>query len=125
MATYARNVKFPVWYPKTLPAGYKLDTVDIVEFDPGTGLVCSLVFLNGNKALVFTQGSPKAHGYPITSAGKTAWDGQRADVMYQDPADKTTPPMIIYNSGGNFNELQGDPGLADLKKVAASMVLVK
>ncbi len=33
--------------------------------------------------------------------------------------------MIVVSKGGNFAELSGDMSLAELKKVAASMVLVK
>jgi hypothetical protein len=127
VGTFFKNFKKPTWYPKYVPSGYKLDTVDIIEMGTKTGLVCDIVFLNGEKALLFTQGSPTERDYEVVSAGKVAWGSgsDKADIMYQDPEDTSTPPMIIYSKGGTFIELQGDPSLAELKKVAASMVPVK
>ena len=125
VGTFAKNFKKPVWYPKYLPKGYKLDTLDVIEMDTKTGLVCDIVYLSGEKALVFTQGSPTDRDYDIVSAGKVAWGSDKADIMYQDPEDPASPAMIIYSKGGTFIELQGDPSLDELKKVAASMVLVK
>ena len=125
IATYAKSVKSPTWYPKSIPAGYKVNSLDIVEFDPGSGLVADMVFLKGDKALMFTQGSPKNRSYDIVSAGKVPWGSETADVVYMDPADPTSPAVIVYNKGGNFAELQGDVSLAELKAIAKSMVLVK
>jgi hypothetical protein len=127
VGTFAKSFKKGAWYPKYVPKGYKIDTVDIVEMGTKTGLVCDVIFLAGEKALIFTQGSPTERGYEVVSAGKVAWgsSGAKADVMYQDPEDPESPPMIIYSAGGTFIELQGDPNLAELTKVAASMVPVK
>jgi hypothetical protein len=125
VGTFARNFKKPVWYPSYVPKGYKLDSVDIVEMDTNTGLVCDIVFLNGDKALILTQGSPKERSYAIVSAGKIPWGTTTADIMLQDPQDPASPPIIVYSAGGTFIELQGDPSLDELKKVAASMVPVK
>jgi hypothetical protein len=89
--------------------------------------VCSAMYLSGEKVLVFTQGSPTERGYDVVSAGKVAWGNgtEKADIMYQDPEDTSTPPMIIYSKSGTFIELQGDPSLDELKRIAASMVPVK
>jgi hypothetical protein len=125
VGTFARNFKKPVWYPTYVPKGYKLDSVDVVEMDTNTGLVCDTVFLSGDKALIFTQGSPTGRSYPIISAGKIPWGTTSADIMLQDPQDPASPPLIVYSAGGTFVELQGDPNLDELKKVAASMVPVK
>jgi len=125
VGTFAKNFKKPVWYPTYLPKGYKLDSLDVIEMDTKTGLVCDIVYLSGEKALTFTQGSPTDRDYDVVSVGKVAWGTDKADIMYQDPEDPTSPVVIIYNKGGNFIELQGDPSLVELKKVAASMVLVK
>ena len=125
VGAFARNFKGPVWYPKFRPKGFKVDSLDIVRLDVGTGLVCDIVMLNGEKTLQFTQGSPDARSYAVVSAGKVPWGPETADIMYQDPVDTTSPPMIIYNQGGNFAELQGDLTLAQLKAVAASMSRVK
>jgi hypothetical protein len=122
---FAKNVSSLVWYPKSLPGGYKADSIDIVELDKGTGLICDIVYLKGDKALMFTQGSPKTRDYPIVSTGKVPWGTAKADVVHQDPTDPSSPVVIVYSSPGNFAELQGDATLAELKAVAASMVLVK
>jgi hypothetical protein len=122
---YAKSVKSPTWYPRSIPAGYKVNSLDIVEFDPGSGLVCDMVFLKGDKALMFTQGSPKNRSYGIVSVEKVPWGTETADVVRLDPADPTSPAVIVYNKGGNFAELQGDLSLAELKAIAKSMVRVK
>ncbi len=118
-------MRSPVWYPKSLPAGWKVDSVDVVELDIGTGLVCNIVFLKGDTAIVFTQGSPKSRSYEVVSAGKVPWGTETADVVHQDPADPATPVIIVYNRGGNFAELQGDVSVAQLKEIAKGMVPVK
>ncbi len=122
---YARAVRSPVWYPKSVPAGFKVNSLDVVEFDKGSGLVCDMVFLKGDKALLFTQGSPKNRSYAIVSQGKVPWGPETADIVRQDPADPASPVMIVYSRGGNFAELQGDASLAELKAIAKSMVPVK
>jgi hypothetical protein len=121
---FAKTFKKPVWYPTYAPKSYVLDSVDVVELDPGTGLVCSVVFTDGQKAVQLTQGSPTNRTYPIISLGKVAWGSAKADIMHQDPADSTSPLMIVYTQGGNFAEVSGDAPTEELKAVAASMKLV-
>jgi hypothetical protein len=127
VGTFAKSFKKGAWYPKYLPKGYKVDTIDIVEMGTKTGLVCDVVYLSGEKALIFTQGSPTERSYDVISAGKVPWGSgsEQADIMYQDPEDPESPPMIIFTKSGTFIELQGDPSLDELKKIAASMVPVK
>lgn len=125
VGTFARNFKKQAWFPKYVPKGYRIDTIDIVEMGTKTGLVCDIAYLNGDKAMLFTQGSPKQRSYAIVSTEKVPWGTSTADVMLQDPEDPSSPPIIVYSKGGTFIELQGDPSLAELKKVAASMVPVK
>jgi hypothetical protein len=122
---FAKAEKIPVWYPKSLPSGFKIDTVDIVELDKGTGLICDEVLVKGDKAILFTQGSPTQRSYDIVSAGKVPWGNETADIVLQDPQDPSSPPIIVYFQGGNFAELQGDLTLAQLKAIAASMVRVR
>lgn len=124
MVTFAKAFGKPVWYPSYVPSGYVLDSIDVVEFDPGSGLVCSVVFTNEKTAVQFTQGSPTNRTYPIVSLGKVAWGSAQADIMHQDPANTQSPYMIVYSSGGNFAEVSGDAPTAELKAVAASMKLV-
>jgi len=125
VSKFAANVKSPVWFPKTVTSGYKIESADIVELDKGTGLICSIVWVGGDKAIVFTQGSPKQRSYPVESEGKVAWGTEKADIMRFDPEDPESPWVIVYNKAGNFAELQGDATLDELKAVAASMVPVK
>jgi hypothetical protein len=124
-ATFAKNFKKAAWYPAYVPKGYQTDSIDIVEMGTKTGLVLDIVYLNGDKVLQFTQGSPTDRKQDIVSAGKVPWGTDTAVIMYQDPEDSSSPPMIIYSKGGTYIELFGDPSLAELKKVAASMVPVK
>ncbi len=125
LGQFARVVNSPIWYPKTLPAGWKLDSVDVIELDKGTGLVANIIFLKGDKGLVLTQGSPKQRSYDIVSAGRVPWGSETADVIHQDPSDPSSPVIIVYNKGGNFAELQGDPSAEELKAIAKGMVLVR
>ena len=125
VGSFSTSFKGPVWYPKHIPAGFKIDSLDVVEFDPGSGLVCDIVYLNGDKVVQFTQGSPKTRDYEIVSVGKVPWGTETADVVHEDPTDKTTPIVIVYSKGGNFAELTGDVSDAELKAIAASMVAVK
>jgi len=122
---FAASFKYPVWYPKTLPAGYKVDSLDVVELEPGAGLVCDIVYMNGDKMLGFTQGSPASRDYEIVSVGKTPWGNKTADVVHEDPSDTTSAIMIVLVDGGNLAELYGDVSPAELKAVAASMAPVK
>lgn len=125
LGSFAKAMKYTVWFPKALPTGYKLDSVDIVELDTGTGLICDMAWVSNDKVVEFTQGSPKERDYPIDSVGKVPWGTATADIVHQDPADKSSPVIIVYSKGGNFAELQGDPSLDELKAIAASMVVVK
>lgn len=124
VAAFAKLFKKPVWYPSYTPKGYVLDSIDVVELDPGTGPVCSIVFTDKVHALQVTEGSPTNRTYPIVSLGKVAWGTAKADLMHQDPSDTTSPYMIVYSSGGNLAEVSGDAPTAELKAVAASMKLV-
>lgn len=125
VGTFAKKFGKGAWYPTYLPKGYKLDSLDVIELDKGTGLVCDIAYVNGESVVTFTQGSPKERDYEIVSVGKVAWGSAKADVVHQDPTDTTSPIVIVYSHGGTFIELQGDPSLDELKKVAASMVPVK
>jgi hypothetical protein len=126
VGTFAAGFTGPTWYPKYLPPGYKFESLDIVEFDAGkSGLACDIIFLKGDKVLQFTQGSPKSRDYEIVSAGKAPWGTQTANIVHQDPADKSTPVMVVLKKDGNLAELSGDVSTEVLKKVAASMVVVK
>jgi hypothetical protein len=125
VGAFAKSFKGPVWYPKTIPKGYKVDSLDLVELEPGSGLICDIVYVSGDKSLGFTQGSPKTRDYEIVSTGKVPWGTETADVVYEDPSDPASAQMIVYNKGGNFAELYGDASLAELKAMAASMVEVK
>ncbi len=123
---FADNFKPPTWYPRWLPKGYKFESLDLVEFDAGqSGLACDIVFLNGDKVLQFTQGSPKNRDYEIVSVKTVKWGDSTAYVMHQDPADTSTPIMIVMNQDGNLCELQGDASQAVLEKVAASMEVIE
>ena len=125
VGAFAKSFSGPVWYPKTIPAGYKIESLDIVELEPGSGLICDIIYTKGESSIGLTQGSPKTRDYEIVSAGKVPWGTETADLMYEDPADKSSPQMIVYLKGGNFAELYGDASLAELKAMAASMVPVK
>jgi len=125
VGAFAKNYKGAAWYPKYTPASFKIDSLDVVEMEPGTGLVCDIVYTDGTKAIQFTQGSPKARAYDIVSAGKVRWGSETADIVYEDPQDKTTPRMIVYGKGGTLAELSGDVSFDELKAVAASMIAVK
>jgi hypothetical protein len=126
LGSFAKAMKkYTVWFPKALPSGYKLDNIDIVELDTGTGLICDMAWVKDDKVVEFTQGSPKERSYPIESVGKVPWGTAHADIVHQDPGDLSSPVIIVYSKGGNFAELQGDPSLDALKAIAASMVAVK
>ncbi|MDO8964537.1 MAG: hypothetical protein Q7W30_08625 [Coriobacteriia bacterium] len=125
VGTFAKSFKGPVWWPMYIPKGFKIDNVDVVEFEPGSGLVCDIAFASGDKAIVFTQGSPKTREPDAVSGTKVPWGSESGDVMYEDPADPNSPKYIIYYAKGTLVELAGDVSFEELKAVAASMVPVK
>jgi hypothetical protein len=125
VGAFAKSFNGPVWYPKSIPKGYKTDSMDIVELEPGSGLICDIIYVSGEKSLGFTQGSPKTRDYEIVSTAKVPWGTETADVVSEDPSDPASAQMIVYSKGGNFAELYGDASLAELKAMAASMVAVK
>jgi hypothetical protein len=122
---FSTKFKGAVWYPTKLPSGMKTDSLDVLEFEPGSGLVCDIFFVSSKSEVSFLQGSPKTREYDIVSVGKVPWGPESADVVYEDPEDKTSPQMIVYNAKGTLAELSGGSTFAELKAIAASMVLVK
>jgi predicted small lipoprotein YifL len=125
VGTFSVKFKGQVWYPTKLPAGMKVDSLDVLEFEPGSGLVCDIVFLAGENEIDYMQGSAKTREFDIVSIGKVPWGTATADVVYEDPEDTTSPKDIIYNAKGTLCELYGGSSFEELKAVAASMVLVK
>lgn len=122
---FAKKVKSPVWYPSAIPKDMTIDALDVLELEPGTGLVCDIFFVGESTEIGFIQGSPKTREYVIISLGKVPWGTEKADVTYEDPEDTSSPRMIVYNSKDNLAELVGGVDFDQLKAVAASMVLVK
>jgi hypothetical protein len=120
-ATYGKRV----WYPTYIPKSFVIDSVEVIEPDPGTGLVCDLAFTRGEDYVVFTQGSEKARAYDIVSVGKVPWGDQQADVVHEDPSDTSTRKMIVLSNADGLAELSGSVSFEELKSVAASMVPVK
>lgn len=125
VAEFATKVKGPVWYPSAVPEGLAVDALDVLELEPGTGLVCDILFVGGSTEVGFTQGSPKTREYDLVSVGKVAWGSETADVIYEDPEDTSSPRMIVYDSTENLAELYGGASFDQLKAIAASMVVVK
>jgi len=126
VGVFAKAFKVASWYPQYIPAGYKVDSLDIVELDKGSGLVLDIAYLNGEKVVQFTQGSPNTRDYEIPAgAVKVPWGTQTASITHQDPTDASTPIIIVYSKGGNFAELTGDVSEAELKAIAKSMKEVK
>jgi hypothetical protein len=125
VTAFAKDFKGSVWWPSAMPAGLKLDSVDVLELEPGSGSVCDSYFISGEIEVGFLQGSPKTREYDIPSVGKVPWGTETADVIHEDPEDVASPKMIVYNANGNLAELAGGTSFEDLKAVAASMVLVK
>ncbi len=82
VGAFAKSFRGPVWYPKTIPSGYKTDSIDIVELEPGSGLICDIIYVNGEKSLGFTQGSPKTRDYEIVSIGEGAVGNRDARTSY-------------------------------------------
>jgi len=124
VGSFSKSVSSPVWYPKYIPKGYALDSVDVVELDPGSGLTCDAMWVKGQSSSVdFMQGSPNNRDAQISSSlGKVKWGTETADITRPD---QSSPIVIVYSRGGNLAELQGDVSDAELKAIAASMVAVK
>ena len=125
VGTFAVNYKKRTWYPSYLPKSFGVDSVDVVEFDPGTGLVCDIAFTHGSDIIDFVQGSAKARSYEIVSIAKVPWGDQQADVVHEDPGDPTTRKMIVLSNKDGLAELSGSVSFEELKSVAASMMPVK
>jgi hypothetical protein len=125
VSAFAKAYPGQAWYPASVPAGFKTDSLDVVEMEPKTGLVCDIVYLKGGKVIQFTQGSPTARDYEIVSVGKTAWGDQQADIVHEDPSDTASRKMIVLRTGDTLAELGGTVDFETLKSVAASMVPMK
>jgi len=122
---FAANYKKRTWYPTYIPKSFAIDSVEVVELDPGTGLVCDIAFTRDKDYVVFTQGSEKARAYDIVSVGKVPWGDQQADVVHEDPSDTATRKMIVLSNADGLAELSGSVSFEELKSVAASMMPVK
>ncbi len=122
---YAADYEGPVWYPRDLPDGYSVVSLDVVEMQTDSGLVCDIVFLKGDDAITFTQGSDEGRMSDIASLEQVAWGEEQADVISQDPTDDASPKMIVFSTGDTLAELSGTVDLDTLKSVAASMMPVK
>jgi hypothetical protein len=118
---FAANYKKRVWYPTAVPKSFEAPSVDVIELDPGTGLVCDMAFTHDSDAIIFTQGSAKARAYDIVSLGKVAWGDQKADIVREDPDDPSTRKMIVLSNADGLSELSGSVDFNVLKEVAASM----
>lgn len=125
VSSFAKSFGRASWYPRYLPKGFRIQALDVVELEPGSGLVCDVTYSNGAKGLEYVQGSPKTRTYDVVSAGKVTWGSEKADVVYEDPSDSRSRRIIVYNRGANLAELSGDVSFAELKAVARSMVRVK
>ncbi|MDO8964538.1 MAG: hypothetical protein Q7W30_08630 [Coriobacteriia bacterium] len=125
VGTFAKKFAGPTWYPVTVPKGFAVDMVDVLELEPGAGLICDVALIGGEKYIGFIQGSPKTREYPIVSVGKVPWGTETADVVHEDPEDTSSPKMIVYSKGGTLAEIAGDATFDQLKAVAAGMVRVK
>jgi hypothetical protein len=124
VGAFAASYKKRTWYPTYVPKSFEIDSIDVVELDPGTGLVCDIAFTHGNDDIVFTQGSATARSYDIVSVGKVAWGDQQADVVHEDPSDTSTRKMIVLSNKDGLAELSGSVSFEELKSVAASMMPV-
>jgi len=124
---FAASYKGRVWYPSRSPSSMSVVSLEVVEFEEGSGLVCTTVWSDGTKAVQLTQGSPKSRSYKIVSDGKVAWGSEEAEIVHDDPTDSSSPATIVYAAKGTLAELSGDVSLDELKAVAVSMkpVLIK
>lgn len=125
VAKFAAKVKWPSFYPTGLPKGMKLDSIDTLELESGSGLVCDIYFVTSSTDVEFMQGSPKTRENDSPAVGTTAWGTDTADIVLEDPEDPSGPKMIVYRKNGTLAELSGDASIEVLKSIAASMVLVK
>lgn len=122
---FSASFEGTTWYPSELPDGFAADTVDVIELEPQTGLVCDVAFFKGEDAIVFTQGSALARQYDIEPVGTVAWGDATAQIVYEDPADTTSAKMIVFSEEGALCELSGTVDFAVLEAVAKSMTRVK
>lgn len=122
---FSASFEGTTWYPSELPEGFAADTIDVIELEPQTGLVCDVAFFKGEDAIVFTQGSSLARQYDIEPVGTVAWGVTTAQVVHEDPTDTTSARMIVLSEDGALCELSGTVDLAVLEAVAKSMTRVK
>lgn len=110
------------WYPTYVPTGFVLESIETTELDPAnrTGLVCDVIFANGARKIVLSQGSPVARDYEIVDIDTVAWGSAEAWTMDAD-GDPGGAQFIVYADARNLGELRGDVSIDELKKMAASM----
>jgi len=121
VGVFASSYKGQVWYPLRQPSAMRVVSLDVIELEPGSGLVCVTVWSDGKKAVQLMQGSPKSRSGEIDSAGKVAWGSEKADIVRDDPTDSNSAVTIVYFDKGTLAELSGEASLDELKAVAASM----
>lgn len=121
VGTFAAAFKGPTWYPASLPKSMKIVSLDVVEMEKGSGLVCDIVYSDGKNFIQFTQGSPKLRTYDTSSSEKVAWGPKQANVVFDDPQTHQGAKTIVYSDGRTLGELIGDVSEEELKAVAASM----
>jgi hypothetical protein len=112
------------WFPSSLPEGFKLDSADQSELEPGAGPFMDVLFAKGDAEIGLMQGGPKGRDYEIVAIETVAWGSEKASVMREDPEDAASPIYIVYSDGRNLAELNGDVPLATLKQIAAGMVVI-
>jgi len=124
---FAKKYDGDVWYPSALPSGMLLVDPYVDELEPGSGLVCDLLFAAGSTEIGLLQGSPTTREFEIESLGTVPWGtgGTKADVVLEDPEDSASPKMLVFKGKGTLVELYGGTGLDQLKTIAASMQLVR
>jgi hypothetical protein len=108
------------WYPTYLPVGYQQTSLETTTLGDGQSPVCDVVFAKGDSKIYLTQGSPVMRDYEIVPITTVAWGTESAWTMDSD-GETGGRRFIVYGDQRNLAELSGDVGIAELKKVAASM----
>jgi hypothetical protein len=111
------------WYPKYLPAGFKLASIETTVLAPGSGPVCDVIFASGTAQIYLSEGSPVMRDYEIVPLETVPWGTASASRMDND-GEPGGDQSIVYTDPRDMGELSGDVSMDELKKIAASMVTV-
>lgn len=117
-AKHAKKHGMQAWYPKRIPAGYKVASLSVGDMGDA-GPYCDIVFKNGKKRIYLSQGTVVgADGELPQRDGTCKWGTKRADIY---KGGSLYGNLVWFGRAGDVAGLSGNLSLKNEKKMAAGM----